>query len=172
MRTDIERDFWDRAARSTSVRDDFIVDKSLADEDFIAILKPLLSGRVLEIGCGIGRLSELYDCGIDISEQMLKQTPPGKEHRLTSGRVIPYGDESFDTIFCVQVFQHLPDIQNYISEAYRVLKPSGRFIFQFIRGASSNGLMSFKHMPRLNDWHNYKEFKGIHESWTWISVTK
>lgn len=172
MRVDIERDFWNRVAQTKDLRHNFIVSKDFKDSDFIDILKPLLSGRVLEIGCGIGRLAELYDCGIDISKEMLKKAPKGKGHKVCDGQSIPYPDKSFDSIFSVQVFQHIPDIQPYIDEAYRVLKPGGRFIFQFVRGASKDGPMSFKHLPRLNGWKDYKEFSGIHKDWSWVSVVK
>lgn len=166
------REFWDKVATDPNLRDRFIVDRSLEDEDFISILRPLLRGRVLEIGCGIGRLSGLYDCGIDISAEMLKHAPKDKEHKVCLDGEIPYPSSSFDSVFCVQVFQHIPNIQKYIDESKRVLKPGGRLIFQFIRGSSINGPMSYEHLPRMNGWREYREFKGIHKDWSWISVIK
>jgi len=172
MRVDVEREFWDRVAHGKNIRHEFIVDKRLKDKDFIKLLKPLLKGYTLEIGCGIGRLSELYDCGIDISRGMLKKAPKGKEYKVCDGRSIPYPDETFSSVFCVLVFQHIPDIQSYIDEAYRVLKPGGKFIFQFIQGNSREGAMSFKHTPILTGWHRYRAFEGILPDWTWGEATK
>ena len=38
---------------------------------------------------------------------------------------IEYPDESFDTIFCNHVFEHIPDDNKAISELYRVMKKGG-----------------------------------------------
>lgn len=171
-RIEEEKLYWDKAAEDPNVRDNWIVDKTLKDEDFIKLLKPILKGRVLEIGCGIGRLSELYDCGIDISPKMLKLAPKGKEHKLCDGRTIPYPDESFDSVFCVEVFQHIPYTKPYIEEAKRVLKPGGSFVFQYIEGDSEDGPFSFRHTPLLGGWQGCGRFKGILPEWSWVVAAK
>ena len=166
------REFWDKAAKDPQVRDKYIVDKNLKDADFIKFVKPYLHGKVLEIGCGIGRLAELYDCGIDISQNMLDQAPKDKEHKLCDGTSIPYPDESFDSVFCVQVFQHVPDTRPYISEAWRVLRPNGTFLFQYIHGWYQEGELSYRHIPYLGGWRFESRTGNIHKDWSWIAATK
>ncbi|AYN03046.1 class I SAM-dependent methyltransferase [Flavobacterium sp. 140616W15] len=45
----------------------------------------------------------------------------------------PYLDNSFDTVFLFSVFTHMQplEIQNYLNEIYRVLKPGGRCLATF-----------------------------------------
>ena len=108
--------------------------------------------RVLEIGCGAGRMTralarvfgEVY--GVDVSGEMI-----ARARQLLSGceNVHPYqnngadlsvlGDIRFDFAFSFIVFQHVPDkaiIENYVHEVYRLLRPGGLFKFQ-VQGSSS-----------------------------------
>lgn len=41
---------------------------------------------------------------------------------------LPYEDNTFDIVACVQSFHHYPDPDKAMLEAYRVLKPGGRYI--------------------------------------------
>jgi len=98
--------------------------------------------RVLEIGCGMGRLlrplSERVAAavGVDVSEEMLARAreycagrPNVALHRTDgSGSLAFLADASFDFVYSHIVFQHLPRkayIQRYLQEAARVLKPGG-----------------------------------------------
>ena len=99
----------------------------------------------LEIGCGIGRLlkplsnhvGELY--GVDISKEMISQA----KQRLAScenitlcvcdGSLSNFPDNHFDFCYSLAVFRHIPEkryVYRYLSEASRVLKPAGIFIFE------------------------------------------
>jgi SAM-dependent methyltransferase len=101
----------------------------------------------LEIGCGVGRMSEFLArdfcrlVALDISREMLKI---GRQ-RVTAKNILwlcndgmslgPVADHSVDFIFSLSVIQHIPDaatIVNYVEEAGRVLKPGGWFIFQMM----------------------------------------
>lgn len=98
--------------------------------------------RVLEIGCGMGRLlrplSERVAAavGVDVSEEMLARAReycggrPNVELQRTdgSGSLEFLADASFDFVYSHIVFQHLPRkayVQRYLQEAARVLKPGG-----------------------------------------------
>ncbi|HIB65355.1 MAG TPA: SAM-dependent methyltransferase, partial [Phycisphaerales bacterium] len=41
---------------------------------------------------------------------------------------LPFADESFETVICSQVIEHIPDTTEAVSELLRVLKPGGRLI--------------------------------------------
>jgi len=105
--------------------------------------------RVLEIGCGAGRLvkhmaqifGEVY--GVDISEEMIRRA---KEYCKNEDNVFLYvnsgkdlsmfPDEFFDFIFSYITFQHIPEkwiIVNYVKEAHRILRKGGIFKFQVQR---------------------------------------
>lgn len=47
--------------------------------------------------------------------------------------IFPYEDNSFDSVFLFSVFTHMQpkEVQNYLNEIYRVLKPGGRCLSTF-----------------------------------------
>lgn len=107
------------------------------------------SKSVLEIGCGIGRITEFFSydfakvCGIDISESMIekgRQRLSGRHNiRLfaTDGVHYPFSEGEFDLVFSFIVFQHMPSkeiIRSNMEEIARVLKPGGIAKIQ-LRGA-------------------------------------
>jgi cyclopropane fatty-acyl-phospholipid synthase-like methyltransferase len=105
--------------------------------------------RVLEIGCGIGRLirplSEFFSRveGVDISESMVNfagqylANLKNVNVRLNNGMDLSgFADNSFDFIFSMIVFQHIRSakvVRTYLEESFRTLKPEGYFRFQVYR---------------------------------------
>jgi SAM-dependent methyltransferase len=47
--------------------------------------------------------------------------------RIASAECLPFADDTFRFVFSVDVIHHMSDPAEYASEAYRVLKPGGRF---------------------------------------------
>lgn len=103
--------------------------------------------RVLEIGCGAGRvtraLSKIFGevHGVDVSGEMvrlaaeaLKDRPNAKVYQ-NNGQdlsVLPK-DLIIDFAFSSIVFQHIPSrevIESYVREVHRMLRPGGLFKFQ------------------------------------------
>jgi SAM-dependent methyltransferase len=97
--------------------------------------------RVLEIGCGIGRMTVPLArrfasvTGIDVSGEMVRRASevlrpfPHAEARLGNGVDLSgLADGSFDFVFSYLVLQHIPDaaiVHRYLAEIGRVLAPSG-----------------------------------------------
>ena len=127
-------------------------------------LKP--SNRVLDVGCGIGRMAVpltkfidehgSYD-GFDIVPDGIMWcqrhiTPRFPRFRFTladiynglynpegsykaTDYVFPYPDSSFDFVFLTSVFTHMlpTDMENYLRQIVRVLRPDGRcFVTYFL----------------------------------------
>ena len=102
--------------------------------------------RILEIGCGIGRmtfaLSRLFGSvdAVDISPEMIAQAgvilaerSNVRLHVNNGADLSMFPDASFDFAISVIVFQHIPRraiIENYIRETWRVLRPGSLFKFQ------------------------------------------
>jgi ubiquinone/menaquinone biosynthesis C-methylase UbiE len=102
--------------------------------------------RVLEIGCGAGRVTralsalfgEVY--GVDISGEMIRQARTALAERpnvrlfQNNGKDLSVlGDVVFDFAFSSIVFQHIPSaevIENYVREVHRLLRPGALFKFQ------------------------------------------
>ena len=94
---------------------------------------------LLDIGCGTGYLINMLSShrsadyyGLDLSPEMLKvaKRKLGKSVILTEGTAdkLPYADNSFDVVTCIQSFHHYPYPEKAMEEAYRVLKPKGLYI--------------------------------------------
>ncbi|MBX7066634.1 MAG: class I SAM-dependent methyltransferase [Parachlamydiales bacterium] len=111
--------------------------------------------KVLEIGFGMGtdllswkfEGAEVY--GIDITEKHYNLAQSNfKLHnqtahlQLADAANIPFSAEFFDIVYSNGVLHHTPDTVRCISEAFRVLKTGGQFIFSMYRTYSAFHIFS------------------------------
>lgn len=103
-----------------------------------------LGGRVLDFGCGVGRLSNALAergaqvVGVDIAASMVEQATRLCRHpdsiRFVSydGRLLPFGDGEFDTAVSLIVLQHAhPAVQlACLLELQRVVRIGGVLVLQ------------------------------------------
>jgi len=106
-------------------------------------LNPLLyyitkNDKVLDLGCGNGRLFELIKhtdyVGVDNSEALIKIAR--RHHReakfkVADGFCLPFDDNSFDKVISIAVLHHVPSKELrrcFLKEAKRVLKKDGLLI--------------------------------------------
>lgn len=96
----------------------------------------------LDIGCGDGvvlyKLTTLGAdvCGIDADEEGVRLANDKLASKgLDSSKVkvgncydLNYESNSFDFVTSVEVIEHLENVSQYLTEIYRVLKPSGVFV--------------------------------------------
>jgi ubiquinone/menaquinone biosynthesis C-methylase UbiE len=107
------------------------------DELALAQLGDIEGKRVLEAGCGDGGFCRLL-CereaevdGIDLSSVAIEQaigSCPRARFEVGSVTSLPYRDESFDLVVCLETLEHVPDWRRGLEELIRVLRPGGRFI--------------------------------------------
>lgn len=179
-RIDQEKAYWNKCSQDPDLDVKYISD--MPNKEFKKALGTL-DGRVLEIGCGVGRLIEDGYYGIDLTPGMLeiaKKRKPKGNYKLCDGRTIPHKDKYFDSVYCVLLFQHIPfdAVESYISEASRVLKKGGIFRFQFIEGREDEPFSKHHLWQKVkkaltdNGFKAEKEKGLVHEQWTWVTAVK
>jgi SAM-dependent methyltransferase len=132
--------------------EDTVRDEILTDLQNICQGKPPSQMRVLEIGCGAGRvtraLAKLFGevHGVDVSGEMVKLAraalsdfPNAFVYQNNGTDLSAVPDLPFDFAFSCIVFQHIPSrdvIENYVREVGRLLRPGALFKFQ-VQGDST-----------------------------------
>jgi SAM-dependent methyltransferase len=112
-----------------------------------ALLAPPRGARVLEAGCGHGRISqvllehfEIRLFSTDLSQAMLEASQAavaGVEARSRADVLrLPFADASFDVVLCSGVLMHVANQAIALSELARVLRPGGQMV------VSGNNLLS------------------------------
>src|ERR1022692_2695545 len=155
---------WDQRARENARHFVDTANEDWTDEEFFAsgektVAEEILTDlgnicqgkvpgemRVLEIGCGAGRVTralarffgEVH--AVDVSGEMVRlaklalQDHPNASVYQNNGKDLTVVPEiPFDFAFSSIVFQHIPSreiIENYVREVHRLLRPGGLFKFQ------------------------------------------
>jgi SAM-dependent methyltransferase len=106
-------------------------------------LPPHMGGTVIEIGCGMGRMSaalaEHFDrvIGLDIAPRMVETARERNTNSriefevLEGGGLTPRSVTECDAILSYEVLYYLPpeDLARYFLDAGKLLKSGGRFVF-------------------------------------------
>lgn len=126
--------------------EDYWVDKEEQMPDFkfkwpaIKQYIPTKKSKVLEYGCGKGFILHTVSkynpkatlTGVDISKEAIRHAK--KKYKNISFSVIkpdtklPYRKNSFDYVMCLDVIEHVMDVELVLAEFNRVLKPGGRLL--------------------------------------------
>jgi ubiquinone/menaquinone biosynthesis C-methylase UbiE len=99
-------------------------------------MKPGEGERLLDVGCGRGYVEEMFaDATKNIVVVSTDVTETARHHirgefHLCSMADMPFPDNSFDKIYCLDVLAHFAEGEKGISEAFRVLKPGGKIIIR------------------------------------------
>ena len=101
--------------------------------------------NVLDLGCGGGFMSEALALrganviGVDPAEKAIaiaqRHAAPRKlsiRYLHGTGEMLPVSDGSMDYVVCVDVLEHVADLDRVIGEIGRALRPGGMFLFDTI----------------------------------------
>jgi ubiquinone/menaquinone biosynthesis C-methylase UbiE len=111
--------------------------------DLIDRLKTIKFTNVLELACGTGRLTRhlakliprggrfiASDLNADMVEFARRVIPDSNiDWQIIDAQQLPFEDDSFDLVICQYGVMFFPDKLKAYSEAYRVLRSGGGFIF-------------------------------------------
>jgi SAM-dependent methyltransferase len=110
--------------------------------------KRIILKKILEIGCGRGsNIPKLEKrgkvIGIDISKKLLdecKKNNPNSSFFLMSGEKTDFKPKTFDEIYCLDVIEHVDNVDQLFFEINRLIKPSGNIFLDFPYYKSENFL--------------------------------
>ena len=127
---------WERnLARNTQIRygNDLkkfkvFINQIPADKEIINEPK-----RIIELGCALGHFlywtmpyfTEVY--GVEYSDYAIAQSI-NKNFKVSKQFFNKHPNNFFDVICSWDVFEHVPNIEDYIKESNRILKPGGKII--------------------------------------------
>lgn len=127
------------------------ISKSLSD------LGPNFKGKLLDAGCGempykttiLSNFNVTEYVGLDI-EGALNYNSSIRPDYEWDGVNMPFENDTFDTVLATEVLEHCPYPSVFLSEVYRVLKPTGKILF------TVPFLWSLHEIP--HDEHRYTPF--------------
>jgi|SRR5581483_5508721 len=144
----------------------------------------LKSGRMLDMGCGGGLLTEslpyyfpkIKVFGYDVSKPAIayaKKFGSGKvTYSTLNGKKLPYKDNFFDVCICLDVMEHIPDVDFFLKETKRILKKNGLFFLLIpCEGEPFTFTWLFQKIG-IGDKLTYKHFGHIHPEFTHKSVIR
>ncbi len=107
----------------------YFIRKGLVDS--IKEFSDEITGKVIDIGCGTKPYESLFNCEEYVGLEM--DTPENRQAKNASffynGNSFPFSDNEFDSAIISEVFEHIFNPDNFLSELKRILKPGGKVLF-------------------------------------------
>jgi 2-polyprenyl-6-hydroxyphenyl methylase / 3-demethylubiquinone-9 3-methyltransferase len=137
------------------------------------------AGKVIvDVGCGGGLMAEeiarlgAVVIGVDPSAASIATAQAHAagsalaiDYRIGSGERMPADDGCADVVYCVDVLEHVADLDAVIGETARILKPGGLYLFDTINRTLLSKLVVIKLSqqwaatawmpPGLHDWDQF-----------------
>lgn len=96
----------------------------------IKTASPSLSGSLLDVGCGTKPYQALFEVSSYTGLEL--DTPVARQRNVADayydGEIFPFPNNSFNSVLCNQVLEHVFRPDAFLAEVNRVLKPGGRLL--------------------------------------------
>ncbi len=188
----LSNDWWDESGKfkplhlMNPIRISYIKAK-VSDQFNITDTKlPLKKLKILDIGCGGGLLAEPISklgaqvTGLDASKENIKAA---EEHAKKSNLNITYlattveeyankkNIRKFDVILCMEIIEHVQNIELFIAKSLSLLKPDGLIFFSTINRTIKSYLLAIvgaEFLLRLlpigtHEWKKFVKPSEIHQ---------
>lgn len=136
------KDFWDDPAKLR-------LDK--LERAIVQKLLPVSGQRILDLGCGYGRLASCYmerfeqvvmlDGAITLLQQAQKAFGERATYIAADANRLPFRPGSFDCVIMIRVFHHINDSQGILSEMQRIISNGGNLIFNYCNKLSARQIL-------------------------------
>ena len=160
-----------RASSSALITADNFIKKGVITE----------GSRILDLGCGHGRITELIVqqvpsldiVGVDMTQQLLdnfivKEGVNDCKIRLLCADItkLPFEADEFDAVISSRVFHYLPNPILGVREAYRVVKPGGKVVISVPNKLNIIKYMTYSEAPlyspfQVRNWFAECNFDDI-----------
>lgn len=144
----------------------------------------LEKGKILDIGCGGGLIAEslpyyypkaeIYGC--DVSKTAIayaKKLGSGKvTYAVIKNRRFPYNNNYFDVCLCLDVLEHVPDVDYFLNEVRRVLKKNAKFFLIVPCEGQPFTYTWFFQKIRFGENLTFRQFGHIHPEFTHKTVMR
>lgn len=102
------------------------------EQTLLAAVAEVRPTRVLDVGCGDGRLASLIaapevSCVDSAPAAVEAAAARGLDAQPADAAGLPFADGSFDVVTCNHTLYHVGDVDAVLAEFVRVLRPGGRF---------------------------------------------
>lgn len=118
----------------------------------------MVRGRLLDIGCGDNALVKMVGKGTGVDVHAW----PGVDMVIEDAAKLPFPDDSFDTITFVASLNHIPNREDALREASRVMAPNGQILLTMIGPAISR---IWHHLIRKHDADQSERGMNAGEVW-------
>lgn len=151
--------------------------KNIADN-----LSPLLSGNILDLGCGTGIFSSCFSpdayYGIDIDEKYIEYAQRNQRgiFKIADAVDLPFPDSFFDGILIIGVLHHVSNTiaERILAEAKRVLRDTGRMlVMEDVSSTGDNFIIRTLHMLDRGDFiRTSTDYDALVKKYFFITNTK
>jgi ubiquinone biosynthesis O-methyltransferase len=139
---DISTDWWDGKTRWLRALQNLVPARFAFFDPLVGDWRGL---SVLDLGCGGGFMAAALAkrgtivTGVDPSKRAIDSARRHAQEKqldiaycVGSGERLPFADGAYDVVVCVDVLEHVEDLDRVLLEIRRVLRPGGIFLFDTI----------------------------------------